>query len=114
MPATAIGTEDQQQGGLPPANRYKAFALWPEREGQHKFVWLAKARHLDFTDSTGARQRGLSSDSRGDVQPIVRAATLLFFNDYLKADASAASLLTTRHLQKYLRGVVDSVEVRSR
>jgi hypothetical protein len=108
------GTEDKQQGGLPPPNRYQAFALWPENEGRHKFVWLANAHHLDFTDSTGAEQHGLRSANRGDVQPIVRAAALLFFNSSLKADSSAAGKLTTNGLQKYLRGAVDSVEVRGK
>jgi predicted dienelactone hydrolase len=108
------GTEDKQQGGLPPTNRYKAFALWPEKQGQHKFVWLANAHHLDFTDSAGAERQGLRSANREDVQPVVRAATLLFFNTCLKADASAAETLTTKGLQKYLRGAVDSVEVRSK
>ncbi len=108
------GTEDRQQGGLPPANRYKAFSLWPAKQGQHKFVWLANAHHLDFTDSTGAKQQGIRSANREDVQPIVRAATLLFFNTYLKADTSVAGNLSTNGLQKYLRGAVDGVEVRSR
>lgn len=108
------GTEDKQQGGLPPTSRYKAFALWPEKQGQHKFVWLANAHHLDFTDSTGTKQQSLRSANRGDVQPIVRVATLLFFNTYLKADTSAAGNLTSNGLQKYLRGPVNSVEVRSK
>lgn len=108
------GTEDKQQGGLPPTNRYKAFSLWPERQGQHRFVWLANAHHLDFTDSTGAKQQGLRSANREDVQPLVRAATLLFFNTHLKADASSTGILTTNGLQMYLRGAIDSVEVRSK
>lgn len=108
------GTEDKQQGGLPATNRYNAFALWPEKQGQNKFVWLANAHHLDFTDSTGAKQQGLRSSNREDVQPLVRAATLLFFNAHLKADTSAAETLTTHSLQKYLRGAVNSVEVRSK
>lgn len=108
------GTEDKQQGGLPPMNRYKSFALWPEGAGQNKFVWLANAHHLDFTDSTGAKQQGVRSANREDVQPIVRAATLLFFNTHLKGDTSAAGNLTTSGLQKYLRGAVNGAEVRSR
>ena len=108
------GTEDKQQGGLPPMNRYKSFALWPGGEGQNKFVWLANAHHLDFADSTGAKQQGIRSANREDVQPIVRAATLMFFNTHLKNDTSAAGNLTTSGLQKYLRGAVNSAEVRSR
>lgn len=108
------GTEDKQQGGLPPMNRYQAFALWPEKQGRHKFVWLAHAHHLDFTDSTGAEQHGARSSNREDVQPISKAATLSFFNTHLKADSSDAANLTTDGLRRYLRGSVDSVEVRSR
>lgn len=108
------GTEDKQQGGLPPMNRYKAFALWPEAKGQNKFVWLANAHHLDFTDSTGAKQQGIQSANREDVQLITRAATLMFFNIHLKGDTSAAADLTTSGMQKYLRGSVNSAEVRSR
>lgn len=108
------GTDDRQQGGLPPKNRYKAFDLWPEKQGLHKFVWLANARHLDFTDSTGGEQFGLRSANREDVQPIVKVAAVSFFNAHLKGDSSAAGNLTTTALQKYLRGTVNSVEVRSR
>lgn len=108
------GTEDKLQGGLSPINRYNSFDLWPDKQGQHKFVWLANAHHLDFTDSTGAKRQGFRSANREDVQPIVRVATLLFFNTYLKADNSAAGTLTTNGLQKYLRGSVNTVEVRSR
>ncbi len=108
------GSEDKQQGGLPPINRYNAFELWPPNRGLHRFVWLANAHHLDFTDSTGAQQQGLRSANRNDVQKIVRAATLQFFDLHLKSDATAVRDLSTQGLQKYLQGVVDSVEVRSK
>ena len=108
------GTEDKQQGIIPPTNRYKAFSLWPQMKGQHKFVWLANAHHLDFTDATGSSHQGLRSGNRQDVQPLVRAATLLFFNVHLKRDTSSEEALTTNALQGYLRGAVDSVEVRSK
>lgn len=108
------GTEDQQQGGLPPVTRYQAFELWPASQHQHRFVWLANAHHLDFTDSTGSAQQYRDSPNRSDVQSIVRAATLLFFQAHLKGDAAAATQLTTDGLKPYLHGKIDNVEVRSK
>jgi predicted dienelactone hydrolase len=107
------GTKDkQQEAGLQPMNRYQAFDLWPKNHGQNIFVWLANAYHLDFADTTGSQRRSLPSPNRDDAQPIVRTATLLFFNAHLKADPAAAEKLTTDGLKPYLRGAVDSVEVR--
>jgi predicted dienelactone hydrolase len=103
------GTEDRQQGDLPASNRLDAFKLWPE--GANRFIWLTNARHLDFTDSTGSSRRAMSSPTREDVQPIVRAATLLFFNAHLRADSEAAKQLQGDLLKPYLRGVVTNVEV---
>jgi len=108
------GSQDKQQGGLPPINRYNAFELWPPRRGSHCFVWLANAHHLDFTDSTGAQKQGIRSPNRNDVQRVVRAATLLFFDMHLKSKSTAASELSTQGLKKYLQGAVDSVEVRTK
>lgn len=106
------GTEDRQQNGLTAANRREAFALWPH--GPHKFIWLANAKHLDFTDSTGAERRATPSSTREDVQPIVRAVTLLFFNSYLKADTNASKQLTSDALKPYLHGAVNNVDVLSK
>jgi predicted dienelactone hydrolase len=106
------GTEDRQQGGLPASNRRDAFKLWPE--GAHRFVWLTNARHLDFTDSTGSSRHAMSSPTREDVQPIVRTATLLFFNANLKADSESAKRLTGDVLKPYLHGAVNHVEVLSK
>jgi predicted dienelactone hydrolase len=108
------GTEDRQQGGLPPENRYKAFELWPAMQGQHKFVWLANANHFDFTDHAGDERNSLRSANREDVQRVVRAATLLFFNAHLDPAAAGGDPLDTEGLQRYLRGAIDGVEVRSR
>ncbi|MEY2598213.1 MAG: hypothetical protein RLZZ142_472 [Verrucomicrobiota bacterium] len=105
------GTLDKQQNGLSAENRRDAFALWPR--GAHRFVWLANAKHLDFTDSTGASHGGLPSPSRAEVQPVVRAATLLFFDAHLKARPDAARQLTEPGLTPYLRGSVNRVEVLS-
>ena len=111
------GTQDRLQSGLPAEGRRDAFALWPD--GPHAFVWLANARHLDFTDSTGSGRRMLPSPSRADVQPVVRAATLLFFNVHLgtrletplDTDADAAQRPSADLLRPYLRGAVDDLEV---
>jgi predicted dienelactone hydrolase len=103
------GTLDKQQNGLPAENRKEAFSLWPR--GQHRFVWLNQAKHLDFTDSSGADRRTTPSPTREDVQPVTRAVTLLFFNAHLKSNTDAASDLTEDGLQPYLRGAVDHVEV---
>lgn len=106
------GTQDKQQNGLSAENRREAFALWPQ--GAHKFLWLANAKHLDFTDSTGANRRATPSPTRDDVQPLVRAATLLFLNAHLKADKESARQLTADALKQYLRGAVSNVEVLSK
>jgi predicted dienelactone hydrolase len=106
------GSLDGQQAGLPAENRRDGFALWPP--GGHTFIWLANARHLDFSDSTGSSRRGLPSPTRGDVQPVVRAATLLFFKAHLEADADAANQLTADGLKPLLRGPVTDVEVLTR
>jgi predicted dienelactone hydrolase len=103
------GTKDDQQAGQPAANRREAFALWPK--GDHRFVWLENAKHLDFTDASGGEGRGLPSASRDDVQPVTRAATLAFFDLHLKADAAAAARLTPEGLKPWLQGVVTRAEV---
>lgn len=106
------GTQDRQQNGSPAENRREGFALWPK--GEHRFVWLANAKHMDFTDSSGSSRKAQTSSSREDVQPITRAAILLFLDAHLKSDKSAASRLTEDGLKPYLQGVVDRVEVLGR
>jgi predicted dienelactone hydrolase len=103
------GTDDRQQGGGSPEQRRDAFSLWPD--GQHAFVWLANAKHSDFTDSTGSPRRMLPSSTREDVQPITRAATLLFLNTHLVSGSQNTSGLSVSALRRYLRGAVDSVSV---
>lgn len=103
------GTLDKQQGGLPAENRREAFALWPA--GPHRLVWLTNARHIDFTDSTGIRRLELPSPTRADVQPVVRAATLLFFDSQLRGSEEAGARLTADGLRPFLRGGVTGVEV---
>lgn len=102
------GSKDRQQGAGP-ENRRRAFELWPP--GDKYLVWLANADHTAFSDATGSGRRMLRSRTREDVQPVVRAATLLFFNAYLKDDATARASLTADSLRVYLRGSVNDVEV---
>ncbi|MCB0359019.1 MAG: hypothetical protein KDD44_05270, partial [Bdellovibrionales bacterium] len=78
------GTRDEQQGARP-EHRKKFFELLPP--GQKLFIWLTNADHTAFSDSTGAGRRMLRSESREQVQPIVRAATLLFFEWQLRGNA---------------------------
>ena len=106
------GTLDRQQNGAPAENRREGFALWPK--GDHRLVWISNAKHLDFTDSSGADRQARGSSSRDDVQPLTRAATLRFLDANLKSDRSAAATLTEAGLRPYLRGVVDKVEVLAR
>lgn len=102
------GSQDKQQKA-PPENRRRAFELWPP--GDKHWVWLANADHTAFSDSTGAKSGMLPSAARSDAQPVVRAATLLFFNACLKGDAGAAKQLTADGLRPYLHGSVDNLEV---
>ena len=105
------GTEDRQQNGEAPVARLDSFKLWPEMQGKNVFVWLTKAAHLDFTDSTGGDQQGRSSKNRADVQKVVRVAILRFFNQCLKPDAQADQEITSESLKPYLSGAVNRVEV---
>lgn len=105
------GSKDKQLYAGP-ENRRRAYELWPP--GDKYLIWLANADHTAFSDSTGSSRRMLPSRARADVQPVVRAATLLFFNAYLKGDASARKALTSDGLKPYLRGSVNTVEVLSK
>jgi predicted dienelactone hydrolase len=105
------GTEDKQQGGLPPIGRYNAFDYW-SGNGNNIFVWLSNAHHLDFSDSEGGETQGINSKNRKEVEKVVRATTLLFFNKYLKNDNTALNLISNDGLKPYLSGEVNSVEVR--
>lgn len=105
------GSRDQQQGATP-ENRRRAFELWPP--GDKYLIWLANSDHTAFSDATGSARRMLPSRARDDVQPFVRAATLLFFNAYLKVDATAKKSLTTDGLRPYLRGSVNNMEIMSK
>lgn len=108
-PLLGISGSRDKQLNAPPENRRRAFELWPP--GDKYFIWLEGADHIAFSDSTGTGLRMLPSRAREDAQPLVRAATRLFFDAYLKNDASAQKALSTEALKPYLRGVVDGVEV---
>jgi hypothetical protein len=56
----------------------------------------------------------MRSANRDDVQKIVRAASLMFFDLHLRKNNSSMENLTTSGLEKYLHGAIDSVEVRSK
>ena len=98
-----------QQGGRPAEGRKEAFALWPA--GEHRLVWLANARHNDFTSSSGATGRSLPSPTRDDVQPVTRAATRAWFDLHLKSEPAAAGRLSEAGLRPFLRGEIDVIDV---
>ena len=102
------GSRDEQQGTTP-ANRRRFFELEPV--GAKVFVWLIAADHQAFSDATGSRRTNPPSRTRADVQPIVRAATLLFLQAHLRGDADADARLSERGLQPLAHGVVNRVEV---
>jgi len=106
------GSKDKSLNGQPPEDRFESFKLWPDPQNKNVFVWLQNASHLDFTDSTGGDQHGRESSSRSDVQPIVRAATLLYFNQCLKPSVPGNITFTAETLKRYLQGQITNVEVR--
>jgi len=105
------GTEDKQQGGLPPVNRYNAFDYWSSN-GNNIFVWLSNAHHLDFTDSEGGETHGINSKNREEVEKVVRASTLMYLNIHLKNDNTASNYITNDGLKFYLGKAINNVEVR--
>lgn len=108
-PVLAIsGSRDEQQG-TSPENRRRYFELVPP--GRKWLVWLTNADHFAFSDATGSKRSNLPSRSRADVQPIARAATLLFLEAQLRGDADAEDRLSARGLQPLAHGVVSKVEV---
>jgi predicted dienelactone hydrolase len=102
------GSRDQQQQAEP-QNRRAGFGLWPA--GDKTFIWLNNADHTAFSDSTGSGRRMLPSQTRDDVQPLVRAATLAFFNGCLRNDPRSKEQLGEAALRAHLRGRIDAVEV---
>jgi predicted dienelactone hydrolase len=110
IPVLGISGSKDSQPTAGPDNRRRGFALWPA--GDRHLIWLANTDHNAFSDSRGAKRSVmLPSHARDDAQPVVRAATLLFFDACLRADTAARRLLSVEGLRPYLRGVVDQVEV---
>ena len=105
------GSRDKQQGA-PPEHRRRFFELLPP--GGKIFIWLANADHLGFSDSNGSGQRPLPSKSRADVQPLVRAATLFFFEATLRGDKEAEKGLSYESLKPLLRRVVNEMEIQKK
>jgi predicted dienelactone hydrolase len=105
------GSRDKQQSA-PPEHRRRFFELLPP--GGKIFIWLANADHLGFSDSKGSGQRSLPSNSRTDAQPLVRAATLLFFEATLRGDKEAEKGLSYESLKPLLRGVVNEMEIQKK
>ena len=103
------GSRDQAQTG-PPENRRRSFELL-EPSGNHAFIWLDGADHSAFSDPSGSGRRGLPSPSRDDAQPLVRAATLRFFDWQLRGDAQAEADLSQAALAPLLRGRITALEV---
>ena len=99
------GDKDRQQGDALPEDRKLAFKLWPA--GDKYLVWIENADHTAFSDSTGSGRGMLPSQSRDKVQPIVRAATLIFFDAYLKGRREAKRLLNADELSKYSTPAVE-------
>jgi len=108
------GTRDDQQNGDPAVARYNSFKLWPEMEKKNMFLWLTNAGHPDFTDSPGGQQHGRESSTRKDVQTIVRASTLLYFNQCLKPSQSQETELNQQTLEHYLNGEINKLELRKK
>src|SRR5262245_18410419 len=98
------GSRDEQQGA-PPENRRRCFELLPP--GRKALVWIANADHMAFSDAAGSRRSSLPSRSRAEVQPIARAATLLFLEAQLRGDAEAEARLSQRTLQALAHGAVN-------
>ena len=102
------GTRDMQQGAKP-EQRLRAFDLWPK--GENVLIWIDRADHFAFSDSSGTDRRMLPSLSRNEVQPLVRAATLLFFNAWLKGDSASVGKLSVPDLKPYLFGADRTFQV---
>ena len=112
-PLLAItGTLDKMQRNQSPETRKRAIELWPV--GDRTLVWLTGAEHSAFSDPTGSGRRGLPSRSRADAQPLVRAATLRFFDLLLKGHESARADLSADALRPYLQGEITEVTVLKR
>lgn len=108
------GSRDKQQGAEP-IHRKRSFQYWPA--GDRYLLWIDNASHLQFSDSTGSQPQqskvaALLGKRREDVQKVSRAATLIFFNQYLKK--SPGVVLLEKGLKKHAGGTVDKIELLSK
>ncbi|MEM7311947.1 MAG: hypothetical protein AAF497_02225 [Planctomycetota bacterium] len=101
------GSRDKQQHAEP-IHRKESFKYWPA--GDRYLLWISNANHLSFSDSTGSVQRNRERKPawREDVQKVSRAATLLFFDKYLKGGAGEFRL---SDLEPYAGGIAKYVEL---
>lgn len=107
------GSRDKQQGNEP-IHRKRSFQYWPN--GDRYLLWINNASHLSFSDSTGSDERvgnteGFLGRGRNAVQKVSRAATLTFFDRYLKKSDVP---LREADLQKQMSGIVTNVELLSK
>ncbi|GAB4214381.1 MAG: hypothetical protein OHK0012_12310 [Synechococcales cyanobacterium] len=102
------GSRDVQQFQLSPTHRRRFLDLMPA--GETYFLWLTNADHSAFSDPSGSGRRGLPSRSRTDAQPVVKEATLQFFNVFVRGDESARAYLTANHLETFLQGKITELE----
>jgi predicted dienelactone hydrolase len=102
------GSRDKQQESTAD-NRRRFFELLPP--GDKYFLWLHNADHTAFSDVTGSRWRNLPSRTREQVQPIARAASLMFFNLVLKQQHAMRKLLTESTLQSLLKDDINALEL---
>lgn len=124
------GSRDASQGEIGPEDRRAAFARWPAAGGRHGLVWIEGVAHLDFADDDALpapprrhlrREAGRPPSAPGPlargrdaVQPLVRAASLLYLREQLFADAEARTLLSAPGLAPWLGGTARGVEVQRR
>ena len=113
LPLLGISGDRDRQQGFEPKHRRQAFPLWPKND--RFLLWIDNASHLSFSDATGSRRwnqdpkRNRMAQAREDVQKIARAATLIFFDQYLTGQADV--LLKDANLSRYTGGTVDNIEL---
>jgi len=108
------GSQDKQQGAEP-IHRKRSFQYWPK--GDRYLLWINNANHLSFSDSTGSKPRktniaAMLGKRCEDVQRVSRAATLVFFDQYLQETPGA--VLEAEALKKHMGGIVDEIELMSK
>jgi len=108
------GSRDKQQGAEP-IHRRNSFQYWPK--GDRYLLWINNANHLQFSDATGSKpNRGRAAavfgKGREDVQKVSRAATVFFFDQYLKK--SRGVVLREEDLKTQIGGIVDGIELLSK